>query len=83
MIPAKIVGATMNFGAPKNWDAEKNGECADLPVRIVEHDGLSGCQSAWRPSRQELDMLISGAAIVVTLYCRQPVMAMHVEKVEQ
>lgn len=81
MTPAKIQGQTHSFGAPKDWDAKKNGECLSLPVRVGEIAGYPVVQSAWLPSRQELDALISGQAIVLSIFQdRQPVMSMHVER---
>lgn len=83
MTPAKISGANVNFGAPENWNEKLHGACATLPVRVADLEGSKVCQSDWCPSRDELDAMISGHAVILTVWGHQPVVSLSVEKVEQ
>lgn len=66
MNKALIEGATHNPGAPKGWDRERDGECGGLPIRIVQNDGGGiGCQSAWKPTPEELAVLTDGGYVVL------------------
>lgn len=80
MTPVQIANANAHFGAPQDWDVTTKGECLTLPVRVGEIDGSKVYQSAWRPSREELDQLIAGQAIVLTLWGVQLVVGVHVER---
>jgi hypothetical protein len=62
MKKALIEGATHNPGAPANWDPAKDGSCGGLPIKF---DGR-GCESAWKPSPEQLAVLTDGG--YVTLY---------------
>lgn len=51
MIIGKVEGATKTLIAPKDWDAERNGECMDLPIREeVVNGSLPALTSAWLPT---------------------------------
>ena len=73
MIPLKIEGA-VNYGAPKDWDAEKHGECQVLPV--VRANGC--CLSVWRPTEEERQALLQGQAIVLSVVGGQPPVSLSV-----
>ena len=56
----RIADCNAVLGAPIGWDAEKEGtEVLGLPVH--RHD--KGFVSQWRPSPEELEMLINGHPI--------------------
>lgn len=54
-----IAGRTRVFGAPKDWNADRDGPCGGLPIR----DEGSLMISEWRPSEIELEHLKLGAPI--------------------
>lgn len=59
-----IEGATRVLGAPLGWNAQMNGECIGLPIREARlESGQPVMISAWKPTREELDRLLAGAAI--------------------
>ncbi len=62
MLPIKFKGFTTILNAPKNWDAEKNGECLGLPIARA-HGFVVSC---WKPTLIERIKLIFGKPI--TLY---------------
>lgn len=39
---------TLTLGAPKNWDAEKNGPCGGLPVCFQDGEFYSYWTASWR-----------------------------------
>lgn len=59
MLPLKFLESNHNLGAPKDWDSEKDGDCAHLPVH---YDGESFF-SLWRPTKEEIDLLKEGGAV--------------------
>lgn len=75
MIVARIAGATATLGAPQQWDAERDGNCRSLPIRVV--DGC--CQSAWEPTPEELLMLNAGGLVVLSIVGGQPPVMLSVE----
>lgn len=63
MNKALIEGATNNPGAPEGMEAT----CGRLPVRVMQdNDGLF-CQSAWKPTPEELAVLSDGGYVVLTV----------------
>ncbi len=76
MIPKRISGATHYLGAPKNWDTEKDGTCHGLAVRLVEDNVW---QSAWEPTPAELEVLNSGALVILNIVGGQPPVSVTVE----
>ena len=75
MIPKRISGATHNLGPPKGWDAERDGKCGHLTVR-VEGNLYS---SAWEPTPDELVTLLNGGSIVLSVVGDQPPVMLSVE----
>lgn len=75
MIPMRISGATHVLGAPKGWEPEKDGNCCQLAVRVVEDIW----QSAWEPTPAELAALNAGGSIVLSVVGGQPPVMLHVE----
>jgi hypothetical protein len=62
-----IDGAVANPGAPKNWDPEL-GTCGGLPIRVVrkvDSNEIAYCESAWRPTPEELAILNAGGNVVL------------------
>lgn len=76
MTPTKITDATHVFRAPPGWDVETYGECSDLQVRKLTGDI---CQSAWRPSKEELAILNAGGTVILSIWGGQPPVAIGVE----
>lgn len=75
MIPKRIDGATHLMTAPPDWEAEKNGPCGSLAIRVVDNV----FQSAWEPTPAELDALNRGGSIVLSIVGGQPPVALSVE----
>lgn len=65
MNKALIDGATNNPGAPREWDKDRNGECGRLPIRVVERNGGTMCESAWKPTAEEIAVLTDGGYVVL------------------
>lgn len=73
----QVEGATTTLVAPKDWDAKRNGECMDLPIRQeVVNGSLPALTSAWLPTAEELAKLNAGAPILLRVIAREhpPVM---------
>lgn len=64
MTPGEIKGANTALGAPKNWDAETQGECAVLKVRT----GAGIMESAWYPSDEEKVAIAAGRPVILTVW---------------
>lgn len=75
MIVARIAGATATLGAPTGWDAERDGNCRSLPVRVADNVW----QSAWEPTPDELLMLNAGGLVVLSVPGGQPPVVLTVE----
>lgn len=75
MIPLRIAGATHYLGAPKGWEPEKDGNCRHLAVRVDDNVW----QSAWEPTPQELELLVAGGSIVLSVVGGQPPVMLTVE----
>lgn len=59
-----IPGRTHVFGAPKDWNEERDGLCGALPVRAeAMGPGLYKMISEWRPNEIELEHLKLGAPL--------------------
>ena len=78
MRPAAISGATHTFSAPKGWDESVSGPCADLDVRRTDDI----CESAWRPTAEELAALNAGGVVVLSIMGGQPPVMLSVEYTE-
>jgi hypothetical protein len=70
----KISGATHFFGPPAGWQDTDERTCGYLHVRI---DGNS-CQSAWRPTPDELAALNAGGSVILEIIGVQPPVALWV-----
>ena len=51
--------ATRILGAPKDWDASKNGPCVGLPI-VDAHGHM---YSYWRPSWRERARILFGSPV--------------------
>lgn len=80
MISKRIVGANLYLGAPKDWDAEKDGNCHGLAVRRVEDNVY---QSSWEPTPEELAMLNAGGTVILSVVGGQPPVMLTVEQVPE
>jgi len=69
MIPTKTLGMTHAFSAPENWDADKDGKCGTLEVRmqLVGESRFVELVSTWKPSAEELAVLNAGGVIEIAL----------------
>jgi len=60
----RIPGATRNFGAPKDWNPERDGPCGVLPIRDEACDrGMHWMVSQYKPSPEDLAVLNAGGSI--------------------
>lgn len=76
MKKALIEGAIANPGAPEGMTEEQVGR---LPVRLVEYDdGTTACESAWKPSKEELDLLFKGGYVILRVLGWQVPVALYV-----
>lgn len=77
MIPVRFNGMTNIYTAPEGHNAERDGEIFDLPVM---DDGVT-MTSVWKPSEEELDILVNGGGISLSILGRAqpPVMLGVVE----
>lgn len=77
MLPVKFNGMTNLYTAPEGHNAERDGEIFDLPVM---DDGVT-MTSVWKPSEEELDILVNGGGISLSILGRAqpPVMLGVVE----
>ncbi len=75
MTPGRIKGATHRMGAPKGWERDKHGHCADLYVR---QDG-NVYESAWEPTPDELAAIAAGKPIILRIVGSQPPVMIEVE----
>jgi hypothetical protein len=76
MKPTRTEGATHNFKAPANWDADyaqSLGECGDLSVR-VESLPRGGQQfiSTWEFSPEEISKILAGGKLQISIVGSQP-----------
>lgn len=53
---------------PKDWDAEKHGECVPLPVFAEVVNGDMRLTSAWKPAPIELEALYDGQPVLLTIF---------------
>jgi hypothetical protein len=81
MEPSEIAGKTHSLGAPRDWNEDKNGPCARLPVRAIQIEGGVGMmfESAWKPSPEEIAALQNGGQVILRTYGVQPAVALYVE----
>lgn len=63
MQKALIEGATNNPGAPEGME----GAVGTLPVRVVQDGDTLMCQSAWKPSLEEIGVLLNGGYVLLTV----------------
>lgn len=81
MRPTATRGATHNYQAPENWDAEKDGECGDLQVRVQLYGarGIIDNVSTWKPNAAELSRLNLGGVIELSILSpTQPAVSLSV-----
>jgi hypothetical protein len=74
MEPLKISGANQYFGPPSDWQDTYERACGNLHVRVVG----SSCQSAWRPTPDELAVLNAGGSVILEILGGQPPVALWV-----
>lgn len=66
MNPGRISTANTELGQPKGWDVSRHGPCRTLPVAAA--DGMF--QSCWYPSAEELEAMIRGCPVLLTIWGR-------------
>lgn len=74
MIPARIANATRRLGAPEGWDEARDGLCVGLDVLIDGHEFTS----CWEPTSDELERLVAGAKVYLTVVGGQPPVCLQV-----
>lgn len=79
---ATIKGATHNPGAPHGW-TESNGPCGTLPIVFrVDSHGNQSCESAWKPTSDELRMLNDGGFVILRVIGWQVPVAIYAKDKE-
>lgn len=74
MHPVPHPQPTKRYTKPKSWTDEQ--ECGDLIVQEGQDEhGHPTIASAWRPSEEELQTLLAGGAVQLTVWanCQPPV----------
>lgn len=83
LVPSTFDGQTHVFGAPANWDREKDGECAVLGVQEWQHPETPGHKdylSCWKLTLwQRLRVLLRGE-VWLNIAGMQPPVSLHVNK---
>lgn len=81
MRSVQIKDSAHNYGAPEHWDATRDGECGVLSVRVQEFGAnkLRECVSAWRPTSEELALLVRGGVVILSIIGGQPPVMLTVE----
>lgn len=75
MNKALIEGATHNPGAPEGME----DSCGRLPIRVTRDErNHVVCQSAWKPTPEELAVLADGGYVVLSVWGWQPPVALTV-----
>jgi hypothetical protein len=68
MNPVRFDGSVI-VGAPKNWDATKDGECVGLPAQIsILPNGMKMFTSVWKPTDAERRAIAEGANIGISSF---------------
>ena len=63
MNPVNINNANHLLGQPKRYDEKRHGPCGSLAVRVENYT----TQSAWLPTKEELELLNKGYAVKLTV----------------
>ena len=71
MHPVRIAGATTDAAAPKDWDVEKDGPCGTLSIKTERIVGLAFMTSAWQPTPEELEHLVKGGSVRLSISAPQ------------
>lgn len=75
MKPIEIKHATRVLGPPPSWEGER--QCDPLAIR----DRGDMMQSAWRPSIEEIALMVAGGAVVLSVWGNaHPPVAITVEE---
>lgn len=61
MNPVRFPGYNINYGAPRNWNPERDGPCGVLPVLEEGRNHIS----VWKPNDEERAKIAAGANIAV------------------
>ncbi len=59
----RIKGATRTLGAPKDWNADRDGPCIGLPIRDERHGGQPCMESEWYPTPSEIAAMAFGQPV--------------------
>jgi hypothetical protein len=82
MNPIKFPGSTI-LGAPKNWDAERDGECIGLPVAITTMpNGMAQYTSVWKFTDEERARIATGENVAISCFSVQVPIMLSVESVD-
>ncbi len=65
MKPGRIEGSNMLYHAPESVDPE---DCGPLYVRAEECAGVRVCTSAWYPTMGEIDRLLEGKPLHLSIF---------------
>ena len=79
MIPYWFEGANYLIEAPRDHDHASVGEVIGLPIEITDIDGGARIlKSAWKPTPEQLAVLVRGGAVTCESYNLQPIMRIGV-----
>lgn len=68
MDPREFEGQTRVLNAPSGWNATEPIKCGMLPIRDTTAMGIPCMQSMWKPDADELQHIMNGGHIVLTVY---------------
>lgn len=76
----RFPGVNVNYGAPIDWNEERDGPCGVLPVlRGIEPEtGLLTCTSVWELTPEERLAVAAGANIALNVVGVQPPVSLFV-----
>lgn len=68
-------------GPPRGWNADRDGSCGALPIRVerAPNGSVLACESAWEPTPRELELLNAGGLVVLRVCGWQVPVALSVE----
>jgi hypothetical protein len=77
-------GATHHFAPPRDWNADPNGPCETLSVRVSEpNPGINLYQSVWTFTDEERQRIAAGENVVLTVFNLQPAVALDVAAIPE
>jgi hypothetical protein len=81
MLKKVVTGWNAAPDAPANWQPDRDGYCAAIPIRVSKHSNgsIHRCESAREPMPAELERLNAGGQLVLRVLGWQVPVALYVE----